>query len=80
MGGPAMTSGGSAGLAASFLYRKRAAESIWSVCTEICMQLRDQHVLLAITVSERRTCHELAANPCTQFTCTAYSILSGPSI
>ena len=51
MGGPAMTSGGSAGLAASFRYRNRAAESIWSVCTEICMQPRSQHVLQATAMS-----------------------------
>ena len=50
MGGPAMTRGGSTGLAASFLYRNRAAELIWSECTEICMQLRSQHVLIAIAI------------------------------
>ena len=55
MGGPAMTSGGSAGLAASFLYRNRAAESIWSVCTEICVQLHSQHVLLGTAISELGT-------------------------
>ena len=63
MGGPAMMSGGSIGLAASFRYRNRAAESIWSVCTETCMQLRGQHVLLAAAIVLNTLDESLAHGP-----------------